>query len=52
MVEDRWRFCNDLNLHKYISIRIILRNIHPWVEGGGIKQKKFWEKHPLFCKNI
>ena len=40
MVEDRWRFCNNMNTHKYVSIRIIRRNITLRVEGGGIKQQK------------
>ena len=40
MVEDRWRFCNNLNFRKYVSIRIIQRNFTHRVEGGGIKQQK------------
>ena len=40
MVEDRWRFCNNLDPHKYVSIRIIQRNLCLRVEDGGTKRKK------------
>jgi hypothetical protein len=52
MVEDWWRFCNNLNHHKYISIRII-QSIYPHrVEGGGIKQQKNSGEKNLLATNI
>ena len=52
MVEVRWRFCNNLNPHKYVLIRIIRRNQPLRVEGGGIKQQKISGRNSRFFKNI
>ena len=49
MVEDRWRFCNNLNFRKYVSIRIIQRNFTHRVEGGGIKQQKILGGTAIFA---
>ena len=52
MVEDWWRFCNNLNPHKYVLIRIIQRNQPHLVEGGGIKQQKISGRNSRFFTNI
>ena len=52
MVEDRWRFIDNLNSHKYISISIIQRNSPCRVEGGGIKQQKILGETTVFAVTL
>ena len=51
-MEDWWRFCNNLNLHKHITVRIIQINSSCRVEGGGIKQQKILGETTVFAVTL